>query len=250
MARYWVYQVNDGEEPQGPYRPEKIREKFDFREIQVCREGRQEWCDPQEFDELIETDTDQNDTTTSESFSGQSQEITVMFVKLSGLSEITAAMGAEEGRRVSNALFDQVESMAEEHGGRVDKFMEETGLIVFGLNKRKTPGADEALQTSIQLKQQVERFNQQNDTGLELKVGIDTRMVLAAEIGAEGTRDRSVVGSGVNRAARYTGVVEPGGVLVGERTRKCLDQDYELERKPGLDLKGIEGSVTAFLLEP
>jgi tetratricopeptide (TPR) repeat protein len=67
-------------------------------------------------------------------------------------------------------------------------------------------------------------------------------------IGSGESSERSVVGDTPNIAARLQGVARPDSVVISESTRRLIGELFELEELGLQNLKGLEGTVPAFLV--
>src|SRR4029077_14671539 len=61
------------------------------------------------------------------------------------------------------------------------------------------------------------------------------------------SQEQAIVGETPNLAARLQGIAEPNTVVIAESTRKLVGNLFELEDLGAKDLKGIAGSVRAWV---
>jgi hypothetical protein len=86
------------------------------------------------------------------------------------------------------------------------------------------------------------------NTPLQTSVGIATGLVVVGDlIGSGAAQEQAVVGETPNLAARLQGIAEPNMVVIAESTRKLLGNLFELEDRRPQELKGIVGTVRAFV---
>src|SRR6201997_394072 len=78
--------------------------------------------------------------------------------------------------------------------------------------------------------------------------GIATGIVVVGDlVGSGEAQERGIVGETPNLAARLQGIAEPNTVVIAEGTRKLLGNLFELEDLGARELKGITGSVRAWI---
>ena len=134
---------------------------------------------------------------------------TIVFADLVGSTTLVAGRDPEDVRTSLAPFFEAARITLEEHGGRVEKYIGDAVMAVFGVPRAYGDDPDRAVAAAIAL---VERLAARGNE-LELRIGIETGEVLASE--ASG--DLAVTGEPVNAAARLQQAAEPGEVLVGGR---------------------------------
>ncbi len=109
-----------------------------------------------------------------------------------------------------------------------------------------------AVRAALALGRSLEELNRRLDRryGIELsmRVGIDTGEVVISTLGERGDGDYVVVGDRVNRAARIQASAPPGGILLSADTGRHIRGSFGLRLVEGLQLKGFEDAVDAFLV--
>ena len=117
-----------------------------------------------------------------------------------------------------NRLFETVVPIIHEHGGRVDKFVGDGLLAVFGAPRRLQDHADRALKAALEIERAV------RDLDLEIGIGINSGRVVAGNVGGSGRLEFSVIGDPVNVAARVEAATRQTGdtILLAERTKELL----------------------------
>jgi hypothetical protein len=66
-------------------------------------------------------------------------------------------------------------------------------------------------------------------------------------IGSGEAQERGIVGETPNLAARLQGIADPNTVAIADSTRKLVGNLFELEDRGPQELKGIDGTVRAFV---
>jgi adenylate cyclase len=179
---------------------ERIREAFGV------------YVDPAVAEHILEEGT---------SLEGEEVEVTVMFIDIRNFTGFAERTDAGEVVSTINRLFERIVPIIHEHGGRVDKFIGDGLLAVFGAPRRQPRHADEAL----------------------------AGVVVAGNVGGAGRLEFSVIGDAVNVAARVESTTRQTGdrILIAERTRELLrEPPVELIERDGLPLKGKSEPVKLY----
>ncbi len=178
---------------------------------------------------------------------GEEVEVTVMFLDIRGFTGFAEEHGADAVVAALNELFEQIVPIIHEHGGRVDKFVGDGLLAVFGAPRRKRDHADQALAAACAIAEQVH-----SEHGLEFGIGLNSGPVVAGNLGGDGRLEFSVIGDAVNVAARVEAATRDTGdiILLAEDTRVALaDGHPAVVERHGVELKGKREAVRVFALE-
>ncbi|MFI5253955.1 MAG: ATP-binding protein [Candidatus Limnocylindrales bacterium] len=173
--------------------------------------------------------------------------VTVLFADLVGFTPLGERLDAEDVAAIQDAYFGAVRETIARHGGRLEKFIGDAAMAVFGLPRGRDDDAERAVRSGLALVGAVERLGAElglAEDELRLRVGIESGEVVAAEGGPDEGR---VTGDTVNTAARLQAAAPPGGVLLGEGAALAAATAIELEAQPPLALKGKAQPVRAAL---
>jgi class 3 adenylate cyclase len=174
------------------------------------------------------------------------RQVTVMFSDLVGSTALSARMDAEDLREVISAYQASVAETVGRFGGFVAKYMGDGVLVYFGYPQAHEDDAERAVRAGLGLVAAVGGLK--THAPLQTRVGIATGLVVVGDlIGSGASQEQAIVGETPNLAARLQGVAEPNGVVIAESTRKLVGNLFELEDLGAQDLKGISGSVKAWV---
>jgi adenylate cyclase len=178
---------------------------------------------------------------------GVELEVSVLFCDVREFTALAAEMDAKEVVAALNGLFEVVVPIVARHGGHVDKFEGDGLLAVFGAPETYRDHADRAVRAGCEMARAV---NVENAAGerLRIGVGINTGRVVAGAIGGAGRLNFSVIGDPVNVASRVEAATRTleSSVLVTERTRDELSDEFTLRDVGAHHLKGVEEPVPLY----
>jgi class 3 adenylate cyclase len=121
-------------------------------------------------------------------------------------------------------------------------------FISFNARSDQPDHAVRAARAALALQEQVERMVAEHPAWPRLRVGVNTGAVVIREMGGDGFVAYQLVGDTVNTASRLEGQSPVGGVLIGSGTYDRLPDGTEVEARPGLQVKGKEAGLDAFVL--
>jgi class 3 adenylate cyclase/tetratricopeptide (TPR) repeat protein len=175
--------------------------------------------------------------------------VTIVFSDLKGSTTMGEALDSESLREVMNRYFAEMRRVLEEHGGRVEKYIGDAVMAVFGLPLLHEDDALRAVRAAHGMKRALEALNDELDRrfGVRLanRTGVNTGEVVAGDPAAG---QRLVVGDAVNVAARLEQAAPAMEVLLGDLTYRLVRDAVEVEAVEPLELKGKSERVPAFRL--
>ncbi|MBA3531679.1 MAG: hypothetical protein H0T73_07170 [Ardenticatenales bacterium] len=175
------------------------------------------------------------------------EDVTILFADIVNFSRLSGRVSPRHLVKMLNRLFSMFDELVERHQLEKIKTIGDTYMVVGGV---PTPRADhpEAVATfALEMLEAVCRFNQEQNTTLNLRVGIATGPVIA---GVLGTRKFSydLWGDTVNVASRMESHGVPGRIQITVATYKRLRHHFNFEKRGMIDVKGKGQMATYFLL--
>jgi adenylate cyclase len=209
-------------------------------ERERIREAFGTYVDPDVAEHVLKEGTDA---------AGEEVEVTIMFIDVRDFTGFAERTEPRDVVAALNRLFELIVPVIQRHGGRVDKFVGDGLMAVFGAPNRQPNHADEALAAACEIEQAV---SSAGDTDLKIGIGLNSGRVLAGNIGGAGRLEFGVIGDAVNVAARVEAATRQTGdtILVAQRTRELLtNSDPTLVQREGVTLKGKHDSVCVYAPE-
>lgn len=154
---------------------------------------------------------------------GVRQQVTVMFSDIRGFTSMSERLQAEEVVQLLNEYFAAMTGVIFDEGGMIDKFMGDAIMAVFGAPLPKPDDALGAVRAAVGMRKRLLELRDGWDTGgarLDSGIGINTAEVIVGNIGSEARMEYTVIGDGVNLAARLEELSKDygGGILIAEGT--------------------------------
>ena len=109
---------------------------------------------------------------------GENRLVTVMFADMSGSVSTTGSLDAEDAAILVNQLLEEMVAATSEYGGRVDRFLGDGVLAVFGALSVHEDDAERAIRTALRIREQARKL------GLAATAGINTGEVYFGTIGS------------------------------------------------------------------
>jgi class 3 adenylate cyclase/tetratricopeptide (TPR) repeat protein len=164
---------------------------------------------------------------------------TVLFADVVGFTSLAERTDPEIVARMVDAAFRQLGEAVAAHGGRVDKFMGDSVMAVFGVPVAHDDDAERAVAAALAMR----------DLGgdLAFSIGVNSGEVMATAVGRAG--DATVIGDTVNVAARLEKAAGPGEVLCGRLTVELARGRIRFRERQPVILKGKREPVETWVAE-
>src|SRR5207248_6997692 len=176
---------------------------------------------------------------------GEEIEASVLFLDVRGFTEFAERAAAQQVVACLNELYEAVVPAIERHGGHANKFIGDGLLAVFGAPERHADHAARALAAACDIAQLVREGLGELRVGL----GVNSGRVVVGTIGGGGRRDFTVIGDGVNTAARVEAATRLTGadILITESTLRALGTPRrDFEERPAMPLKAKTAPVRLY----
>jgi predicted ATPase/class 3 adenylate cyclase len=175
--------------------------------------------------------------------------VTVVFSDVAESTRLGSELDPEAVRSIMSRYFEAASGAIERHGGTVEKFIGDAVMAVFGIPTVHEDDALRAVRAVVEMRDAVDELNREleQEQGLQLRirVGVNTGEVVAGDP-ADG--QTLVTGDTVNVAARLEQAAGPGEILIGEVTRRLVQEAVSVEPTGPLALKGKEDGVRSWRL--
>lgn len=186
----------------------------------------------------------------SDIFEGDRRQLTVMFCDLVGSTLMSEQLDPEEMARFLTAYRLACADVVERYGGFVANYMGDGLLVYFGYPHAHEDDAQRAIRAGLSVIEAIKNLNKDFGTvtqELNVRLGVNTGLVVAADIDAGERRDKiAVVGDTTNIAARLQSLAEPGTIVIGRRTHRLIEGLFTCKALGPKKLKGMSGPIEVF----
>jgi len=163
---------------------------------------------------------------------------TVLSGEILNASEALKSLEPEEAALVMNRCFDLLSSIIKKYEGRIDRMTGSSFIAAFGVPQAIEDAPKKAVNTAIELRNKLARFNQEEGlpVPLEFRLGINTGTVI---VGARGPdQEYNILGEAVDFATQLRDLSDKNAVTVGPLTQRATSKDFEYEALKPAALRG------------
>lgn len=178
------------------------------------------------------------------------KQVTVLLADLSSFTTASEQMDAEDVSNLLNAIWQRVDTILHNYGGRIDKHMGDAVMALWGVDQAREDDAERAVRAGLEiLKDKIGDTFQSDFSGLDLtmlgfRIGIHTGPVLLGPMGL--TREFTAMGETMDVANALQNAAPVGGVLISQATCDMVRGLFVLEAQPSFKFKGKNEALAAY----
>jgi class 3 adenylate cyclase/tetratricopeptide (TPR) repeat protein len=170
--------------------------------------------------------------------------VTALFCDVVGSTPLGERLDPEVLRQVMGRYYEEMRTAVERHGGRVDKFIGDAVVAVFGVPLLHEDDALRAVRAADEMRTRLTELNEslreEWDVELDARIGVSTGEIVV------GKGDQVLLGDVMNTAARLEQAAGPGEILIGEETHRLIGHAIIAKAAGGRELKGKQTAVPAW----
>lgn len=169
---------------------------------------------------------------------------TLLFSDVRSFTSITETLGAQGTVKLLNEYFEIMVNCIAEQGGMLDKFIGDAIMAAFGLPIAHEDDEDRGVKAGINMIVRLWEWNEQREKDgkppVEMGLGLNTDKILAGNIGSKKRMDYTMIGDGVNLAARLESACKQynARILISDNTFNKLKGTYRVRYIDDVVVKG------------
>lgn len=185
----------------------------------------------------------------SDIMGGQETIATVLFSDVRSFTTITETLGAQGTVTLLNEYFDVMVEAINEQGGMVDKFIGDAIMAGFGIPFSHEDDEDRGVRAGINMIKRLWEWNKQREKEgkmpIDMGLGLNTDKLLSGNIGSSKRMDYTMIGDGVNLAARLESACKSyaARILISDFTYQKLKGTYQIRYIDDVIVKGKTEAV-------
>lgn len=181
---------------------------------------------------------------------GERRTITVLFADVQGSTAAAERLDPEEWADVVNGAFERLIRPVYRYEGTLARLMGDAILAFFGAPIAHEDDPERAIMAGLEMVRAARPYAREveQEWGIEfdLRVGINTGLVVVGEVGSDLRVEYTALGDAVNVAARMEQTAAPGTVQITESTQRLVHDLFEFEVLEPVVAKGKAEPVAAY----
>jgi class 3 adenylate cyclase/tetratricopeptide (TPR) repeat protein len=184
------------------------------------------------------------------SMAGERRIVTVLFCDVKGSTALAEMLDPEEWAEIMNEAFKYLIEPVYRYEGTLARLMGDAILAFFGAPIAHEDDPQRAILAALDIVEGMkpfrERIERERGFDLNVRIGINTGLVVVGEVGSDLRVEYTVMGDAVNVAARMEQTAEPGTVQIAGNTYKSVANLFEFQSLGDLEIKGKSDPVPAY----
>lgn len=176
--------------------------------------------------------------------------MTVLFLDLMDFTRLSKQIDSEETYLIVDEAMRLLVQIIYRYEGTVDKFTGDGLMALFGTPIAHENDPERAVHAGLEMQQILkplqQRVFEKYGFDFQARIGINTGLVIAGNLGNDLHMEYTVIGDTVNLASRLEGAAKPGTVLVSASTYRRTHPIFNYQTLPPQDLKGFAEPVIAY----
>jgi class 3 adenylate cyclase len=180
--------------------------------------------------------------TSKAAFEGERKQVTVLFCDIVESSRLAERLDPEAMHEVMDRALRLMTEAVHRYEGTVNQFLGDGLMALFGapvaLEDHALRGVQAALAIRETLSGYSEELNQDRGVELQLRLGLNTGLVVVGRIGDDLRTDYTALGDTTHLASRVQAQAEPGTILITEGTHRLVQGYVQTEGLGPVSVKG------------
>ena len=162
---------------------------------------------------------------------GERKQVTVLFADTAGFVALARDLDPEVLHEVMDHCFRLLTAEVHRLEGTINQYTGDGVMALFGAPIAHEDSPRRAVHSALGMQRTIQDFGRelqaQRDLRLQMRIGLNTGLVVVGKIGDDLRMDYTAVGNTTNLAARLQQLAEPGTVVISETTHRLVAGFFE-----------------------
>ena len=181
---------------------------------------------------------------------GERRVVTMLFCDIRGSTAAAENLDPEDWSEIINGAFEHMIKPVYTYEGTVARLMGDGILAFFGAPLAHEDDPQRAVLAGLDMIADITPYREKTKQAwgfdINLRVGINTGLVVVGSVGSDLRMEYTAMGDAINMAARMEQTAEPGTVQISEDTYRLVKPLFTFQELEGIKVKGKEGLITAY----
>jgi class 3 adenylate cyclase/tetratricopeptide (TPR) repeat protein len=185
---------------------------------------------------------------------GERRIVTILFSDVKGSTAMAEDLDPEDVMEIMDGAFDILIEPIYRHEGTLARLMGDAILAFFGAPIAHEDDAQRACLAALEIVEGAQRYaarveRERGIQGFNVRVGINTGLVVVGEVGWDLRAEYTAMGDAVNLASRMEQAAPAGGVLISHDTYCQVRGLFEVQALEAVAVKGKREPVQVYLVQ-
>jgi class 3 adenylate cyclase/tetratricopeptide (TPR) repeat protein len=179
--------------------------------------------------------------------------VTILFCDVKGSTAMGENLDPEEWMEIMNGAFEFLIPPVYRHEGTLARLMGDAILAFFGAPIAHEDDPERAIRAGLEITAEAQRYAEtlraeRGIEGFDVRVGINTGLVVVGEVGSDLRVEYTAMGDAVNLAARLEQAAPPGGVLITHDAYRHVRGVFDVLPQEPLTVRGKSEPVQTYIV--
>ena len=181
--------------------------------------------------------------TASAQIAGERKLVTVLFTDIVGSTALAEKLDPEEWGEIVSGAHKRVSAAVYRYEGTIAQLLGDGVLAFFGAPITHEDDPERAVNAALEIQNAIQEYARELSTkrrieNFQMRVGLNTGLVVVGNIGSDLHVEYLAVGDTVNLASRMQSAAEPGTILISANTARAVKHAFDLESRGTIEVKG------------
>jgi class 3 adenylate cyclase/tetratricopeptide (TPR) repeat protein len=187
--------------------------------------------------------------TSRSALEGERKQVTVLFADVAGFTTLAEQLDPEVVHDIINRCFEGITAEVHRFEGTINQYTGDGVMALFGAPLAHEDSPRRAVHVALGIQRAIRDVAQalqaERGLSLQMRIGINTGLVVVGKIGDDLRMDYTAVGDTTNLAARLQQMAQPGSVVISAATQQHVAGFFETRDLGEMPVKG-RAPVQAF----
>jgi class 3 adenylate cyclase/tetratricopeptide (TPR) repeat protein len=196
--------------------------------------------------------------TLTQQLTSERRIVTILFADIVGSTALAELLDPEDWTEIMGGAFEFLISAVTRYEGTVARLMGDAILALFGAPVAHEDDPFRAIRAGLDILDDLQPYQQEtrrrltaaglqpDPTDFEVRLGINTGLVVVGSVGTGEMSEYTAMGDAVNVAARMEQTARPGTVQIAQDTYRQVAALIESESLGGIEVKGKREPVPSY----
>jgi class 3 adenylate cyclase/tetratricopeptide (TPR) repeat protein len=188
--------------------------------------------------------------TSKSALEGERKQVTVLFCDIVESSRLAERLDPEAMHEVMDHALRLMAEAVHRYEGTVNQFLGDGLMALFGAPVALEDHAFRGVQAALAIRETLsgysEQLNRDRSVELQLRLGLNTGLVVVGRIGDDLRMDYTAVGDTTHLASRMLSLAEPGTILITEATHRLVEGYVQTESLGPVSVKGRSERIRVY----
>ena len=186
---------------------------------------------------------------------GRHVQASIVFADVVGFTSVAENMAPQAVSELLNEYFSYISTISSLYKGHIDKFIGDCAMIVFGVPDDDSDHSFHAVACAVMIRKLVMKLNETRTARgivpVNFKIGINSGIVVAGNLGSQERMDYTVIGDTVNIASRLSDVAGSNQIVVLDELYQQDQIKQRIIARPFqvIQVRGKQKPVTTWLID-